>query len=287
MKSISLRNRGSLASSRLQAKRVRIPVHIVEASQGECYSMGNMCSIGLWVVFFVHFPISDETSTMASSFKTSRGTPPFPRSLYTFVDHLASTHRNTFPDTRARSTEPFKVSFQSDTNSHDNKKQIYPHPFPGSPNNGQSTNSPTEAFNLLEGFFLGRAFAQTLNERLGSVAADIFSEFAKADAERREQMRAFQEEVRARARQEMQASAAPGSVLPGSGGGQAATANGNGAGMTGGAPVSLPRGMNEMRKPMEPKVPDLGEVRCDAFQSSFGCFLGCSVCLGFFGGTRL
>jgi hypothetical protein len=38
---------------------------------------------------------------------------------------------------------------------------------------------------MLEAFFIGRALAETVNERLGSVVGDVVSEFGKLDAELR------------------------------------------------------------------------------------------------------
>ena len=42
---------------------------------------------------------------------------------------------------------------------------------------------------VLEAFFLGRAFAETINDRLGAALGDFLSEIAKADAERRQAWR--------------------------------------------------------------------------------------------------
>ena len=39
---------------------------------------------------------------------------------------------------------------------------------------------------VLEAFFIGRAFAETVNDRLGAALGDLLSEIAKADAERRQ-----------------------------------------------------------------------------------------------------
>ena len=39
---------------------------------------------------------------------------------------------------------------------------------------------------VLEAFFIGRAFAETVNDRLGAALGDFLSEIAKADAERRQ-----------------------------------------------------------------------------------------------------
>lgn len=42
---------------------------------------------------------------------------------------------------------------------------------------------------MLEAFYYGRAFAETLNERLGGALDDLLSEIGKQDAERREAIR--------------------------------------------------------------------------------------------------
>lgn len=42
-----------------------------------------------------------------------------------------------------------------------------------------------DSFNVLEAFFVGRALAEVLNERLGAAAADALAEFGKLDAELR------------------------------------------------------------------------------------------------------
>ena len=50
---------------------------------------------------------------------------------------------------------------------------------------------------------MGKALAETLLERLGAQVADGLSEAAKFDAERREEIRQFQEDVETRARKQM------------------------------------------------------------------------------------
>lgn len=40
-------------------------------------------------------------------------------------------------------------------------------------------SDPEASFSLLETFFLGRAFAQTVNERLGAAVADMLSEMTR------------------------------------------------------------------------------------------------------------
>ncbi|KAL0019954.1 hypothetical protein WJX79_005092 [Trebouxia sp. C0005] len=45
---------------------------------------------------------------------------------------------------------------------------------------------------VLEAFFLGRAFAETVNDRLGAALGDLLSEIAKADAERRQAWKEFE-----------------------------------------------------------------------------------------------
>ncbi|MBD2363647.1 hypothetical protein H6G36_21050 [Anabaena minutissima FACHB-250] len=52
---------------------------------------------------------------------------------------------------------------------------------------------------LLQAFFVGRALAEVANERLEVVLTDALSEIGKFDAEAREQLRQFTEEVIERA----------------------------------------------------------------------------------------
>ena len=67
--------------------------------------------------------------------------------------------------------------------------------------------SARESLNLLEAFFVGRAFAEVVNERLGEWAADVFAELGKLEAEIRRAQSEFEEEVMQRAQSEMRASA--------------------------------------------------------------------------------
>lgn len=46
-----------------------------------------------------------------------------------------------------------------------------------------------ESKNILEGFFIGRALAETVNERLGAALGDALAEFGKWDAETRQAIR--------------------------------------------------------------------------------------------------
>lgn len=52
---------------------------------------------------------------------------------------------------------------------------------------------------LLQAFFVGRAVAEVINERLEVVITDALSDLGKFDAEAREQLRQFTEEVLTRA----------------------------------------------------------------------------------------
>ena len=52
---------------------------------------------------------------------------------------------------------------------------------------------------LLQAFFVGRAVAEVINERLEVAVTDALSELGKFDAEAREQLRQFTEEVTERA----------------------------------------------------------------------------------------
>lgn len=62
--------------------------------------------------------------------------------------------------------------------------------------------SSTESREVLDAFFVGRALADVLNEKVGSALGEFLSEVAKKDAERRRDMRDLQDEVRMRAREQ-------------------------------------------------------------------------------------
>jgi hypothetical protein len=55
---------------------------------------------------------------------------------------------------------------------------------------------------IIDAFFLGRAFAETLQSKLEEGATSFLSELGKFDAEQRERLRQFTEEVMARASRE-------------------------------------------------------------------------------------
>ncbi|WP_017317383.1 DUF6825 family protein [Mastigocladopsis repens] len=61
---------------------------------------------------------------------------------------------------------------------------------------------------LLQAFFVGRATAEILTERLEFALTDALSELGKWDAEAREQMRSFTEEVMERANRAAEAAGA-------------------------------------------------------------------------------
>ena len=52
---------------------------------------------------------------------------------------------------------------------------------------------------VLQAFFLGRAFAEVLSEKIEDSVANALSDLGKFDAEQRENLRQFIEEVQARA----------------------------------------------------------------------------------------
>jgi uncharacterized protein YceH (UPF0502 family) len=52
---------------------------------------------------------------------------------------------------------------------------------------------------LVQAFFVGRAIAETLSEQVESGVTNVLSELGKFDAEQRERLRLFTEEVRIRA----------------------------------------------------------------------------------------
>jgi hypothetical protein len=71
-----------------------------------------------------------------------------------------------------------------------------------------------ESFDLLEAFFIGRALAETINERLGTLAADTFAEIGKLEAEIRRSISEFESEVVERGRREMMSTIIPDGMSP-------------------------------------------------------------------------
>ncbi|MBE9201378.1 MULTISPECIES: DUF6825 family protein [unclassified Nodularia (in: cyanobacteria)] len=67
---------------------------------------------------------------------------------------------------------------------------------------------------LVQAFFVGRAVAEVMNERLEVAVTDALSDLGKFDAEAREQMRQFTEEVLERANRAAEAANA-GQTTPG------------------------------------------------------------------------
>ena len=66
---------------------------------------------------------------------------------------------------------------------------------------------------LVRAFFVGRAVAEVINEQLESALTDFLSEFGKFDAEQRQRLRDFTDQVIERADREAEASM-PGSSTP-------------------------------------------------------------------------
>jgi hypothetical protein len=86
---------------------------------------------------------------------------------------------------------------------------------------------------LLQAFFVGRAVAEVINERLEVALTDALSELGKFDAEAREQLRQFTEEVTERANRAAEA-ANVGQTTPG-------------VSQPGSAPVDLQAEIDELR----------------------------------------
>lgn len=63
---------------------------------------------------------------------------------------------------------------------------------------------------MLQAFFVGRALAAAVSEKAGHIVSDSLSQLGKFDAEQRENLRQFTEEVMARAEQERAAAEASG-----------------------------------------------------------------------------
>lgn len=71
---------------------------------------------------------------------------------------------------------------------------------------------------VLHAFFLGRALAEVINDRTEQLLTDSLSRLGQFDAEQREALRQFTEEVMARAQQAEAAAQAAGPASPFSGG---------------------------------------------------------------------
>ncbi|MEM1367020.1 MAG: DUF6825 family protein [Cyanobacteria bacterium P01_H01_bin.15] len=63
---------------------------------------------------------------------------------------------------------------------------------------------------VLQAFYMGRALAEVLTEKVEANVAEVLSEVGKFDAEQRERLRHFKEEVTAKA--QVQAQSAPSTV---------------------------------------------------------------------------
>ncbi|KAK9810878.1 hypothetical protein WJX73_005046 [Symbiochloris irregularis] len=63
-----------------------------------------------------------------------------------------------------------------------------------SPQRAYSDSSSGSSRSVLDAFFYGKAFAEVVNERLGTLADEALVKFNKADAERRQAVREFLEQ---------------------------------------------------------------------------------------------
>ncbi|RDX88690.1 putative protein, chloroplastic [Mucuna pruriens] len=69
--------------------------------------------------------------------------------------------------------------------------------WPGGPGSGDSDSSNRS---ILDAFFLGKAVAEALNERIESTVGEFLSTFGRLQAEQQKQVQDFQEEVLERAK---------------------------------------------------------------------------------------
>ncbi|XP_024519753.1 uncharacterized protein At4g13200, chloroplastic-like [Selaginella moellendorffii] len=65
-----------------------------------------------------------------------------------------------------------------------------------------------ESREILNAFFLGKAFADAVNERVTSAVGELLSQLGRQQAQQQKEIRQFQEEVEVRARESMSQSAA-------------------------------------------------------------------------------
>ncbi|KAL2957279.1 hypothetical protein AAZX31_18G137000 [Glycine max] len=76
--------------------------------------------------------------------------------------------------------------------------------WPGGPGSGDSDSSNRS---VLDAFFLGKAVAEALNERIESTVGEILSTVGRLQAEQQKQVQDFQEEVLERAKKSKEKSA--------------------------------------------------------------------------------
>ena len=69
-----------------------------------------------------------------------------------------------------------------------------------------STERSEASREVLDAFFVGKALAETILERAGGALADALGELSRFDSNTREEMRAFQDEVMGKAREDMRKS---------------------------------------------------------------------------------
>ena len=82
---------------------------------------------------------------------------------------------------------------------------------------------------MLQAFFVGRALAAAVSERASHILSDGLSQLGKFDAEQREKLRQFTDEVMTRAEQERMAAEANSDGVVGGSSNAGASASSNGA----------------------------------------------------------
>jgi len=87
--------------------------------------------------------------------------------------------------------------------SHKQQAHAVARPVVAKSSGGGGRDGDQTSKQVLDAFFLGRALAETINERLGSALGELISEVSRVQAEQREFVRQFQEEVQSRAEAEL------------------------------------------------------------------------------------
>ncbi|CAN0897885.1 Uncharacterized protein At4g13200, chloroplastic [Linum grandiflorum] len=82
-----------------------------------------------------------------------------------------------------------------------------------SPNSTDSTSGGNESKNVLDAFFLGKALAEVLNERIESAVGEVLSTIGKLQSEQQKQIQSFQDDVVERAKKAKQGAAQTTSVV--------------------------------------------------------------------------
>ncbi|KAL5096929.1 hypothetical protein RYX36_001256 [Vicia faba] len=132
-----------------------------------------------------HYPSSPSPTTFASP-RLSKSCTSL--SLFFFNNNLVPS-----------SSKPITIQLPTKRGFHTTGFRCNSSFFPGEPPSGDGDSSSK---NVLDAFFLGKALAETPNERIESTVGEFLSNVGRLQAEQQRQVQEFQEEVLDRAKKQ-------------------------------------------------------------------------------------